>query len=302
MTPDAIEPLQSQFGHPGAITFAQRFGGLVAVLQAGGDRAVVALQGAQVLSYETAGFGEVLWLSPAARLGTGKAVRGGIPICWPWFGPHPLGGDAPAHGFVRARPWRVVSAHADDSGTRMTLTPAEAAAHPAWPHAAQVSLEIVLGRSLTLSLTTRNTGSSEFALTQALHSYFRVQDISAAQVDGLQTVTFIDQLDPGALKSESGPVLIAREVDRIYQDQMGPITIVEGRRRIVIQSRGSASAIVWNPWIEKSARLGDLGDEGYRHMLCVETANAGADIVTLAPGASHTLTANISAPVSSPQA
>ncbi len=295
MTPNPIETLRNQFGHPGAITFAERFGGLVAVLQSGSDQAVVALQGAQVLSYQTAGFGEVLWLSPAARLGTGKAVRGGIPICWPWFGPHPHGGDTPAHGFVRARPWRVVSAHADDSGTRMTLTPAEAAAHPAWPHAAEVSLEIVLGRSLTLSLTTRNTGSSEFALTQALHSYFRVQDIAAVQVDGLHNAPFLDQLDPGALKCESGPVGIAREVDRIYQELKDPITIVEGRRRIMIQSRGSRSAVVWNPWIEKSARLGDMGEDGYRRMLCVETANAGPDAVMLAPGASHTLTANISA-------
>lgn len=296
MTLEPIAELQARFGQQGAISFAERLGGLVALLDWGGAQSVVALQGAQVLSYEAAGYGEVLWLSPEARLGTGKAVRGGIPICWPWFGPHPQGGDGPAHGFVRTRPWRVVSAHADENGTRLTLAPDGPPAHPAWPHTAELSLEIVLGTSLTLSLSTRNTGASPFALTQALHSYFLVQDISAAEVDGLQHVVFIDQLDPGALKSESGLVRIAGEVDRIYQDVIRPITIIDGSdRRIVIQSHGSASAVVWNPWIEKAARLGDMGEGGYRRLVCVETANAGADVITLAPGARHTLTAIIAA-------
>jgi glucose-6-phosphate 1-epimerase len=209
----------------------------------------------------------------------------------------------PAHGFVRTRPWRVLSAHADENGTRLTLTPDEGPSHPAWPHTAEVSLEIGLGASLMLSLSTHNTGPSAFLLTQALHSYFRVQDISNIEVDGLQRVPFIDQLDPGALKAENGPVRIAGEVDRIYQDITRPVTIVEGGdRRIAIQSRGSASAVLWNPWIEKAVRLGDMGADGHRHMVCVETANAGADVITLAPGARHTLTVIISASMSSPPA
>lgn len=297
MAPE-LDKLQSWFGHEGSVSFAGQYGGPVVLLRWRSAQAVVALQGAQVLSYQADGYGEVLWLSRQAKLGTGKAVRGGIPICWPWFGPHPQGGDRPAHGFVRTRPWRVVSAHSDENGARVTLAPEEPPAHPDWPHSAEVSLEIALSATLTLSLTTRNNGGSAFTLTQALHSYFRVEDIASLQVHGLQHVAFIDQLDAGALKHESGHLRVTCEVDRIYQNLARPVTILDGsERRIVIRSRGSGSAVVWNPWIEKSARLGDMGEDGYRRMICVETANAGADAVTLSPGACHTLTAVISASV-----
>lgn len=296
--------LDERFGIADRLRFTVLYDGIVALLSHDGAHAAVALQGGQVLSYATPDCGELLWLSPQAKLGTGKAVRGGIPICWPWFGPHPEGGSRPAHGFVRTQVWRVVVATAAGAATRITLACEEAlAGHPHWPHSARLHLEIALGRTLSLSLTTQNTGTSEFALTQALHSYFRVTDIASVEVHGLETIPFIDQLDPGALKVERGPVRIGAEVDRIYQSLTTPVTIHNGpARRIEIASRGSASAVLWNPWIEKSARLGDMGHDGYRHMLCFETANAGADVITLAPGASHTLTAAFSASIRQPHA
>lgn len=288
--------LGQRYGIARRLTFAEMHGGTVAELSHDGARAIVALQGAQVLSYEADGHGEVLWLSPQARLGTGKAVRGGIPVCWPWFGPHPQGGSHPAHGFVRTQRWWPVSTATSTDSTRIKLAcPAAGEGHSAWPHSARLELEIVLGQCLTLFLTTRNTGTSEFALTQALHSYFRVDDIADVDVLGLEDVHFIDQLDSGALKTEGGAVRIAGEIDRVYQGLTETVTIADARRRIAIQSRGCTSVVLWNPWIDKSARLGDMGEDGYRRMLCLETANAGADVITLAPGESHTLTAIISA-------
>lgn len=289
--------LDARYGIEGCLSFAVMHDGVVAILCHDDAHAVVALQGGQVLSYATPECGEVLWLSPQAKLGTGKAVRGGIPICWPWFGPHPEGGGRPAHGFVRTQGWRVISVTAAGAAIRITLAcDAAVAGHPHWPHSARLHLEIALGRTLFLSLTTQNIGTTEFALSQALHSYFRVADIAEAEVRGLEMVPFIDQLDPGTLKSEQGPVRISGEVDRIYQSLTTPVTIHDGtERRIEISSSGSSSAVLWNPWVAKSARLGDMGEDGYRNMVCFETANAGADVITLAPGASHWLATTISA-------
>lgn len=291
--------LNERHGIAGRLAFAVMYGGIVAVLSHGGARAIVALQGAQVLSYETPDCGEVLWLSPHAQLGTGKPVRGGIPVCWPWFGPHPGGGGQPAHGLVRARSWRVAATSAGGDGTRLSLDvePADASA-AAWPHRARVTLDVTLtDEGLVLGLSTENLDAAPLALTQALHTYLRAGGIDAVTISGLEGCAFIDQLDPGPLKREAQSLRIGCEVDRIYQGDCRVITLSDTAlaRTISVASGGSASAVVWNPWIEKSARLGDMGPDGYRHMVCIETANAGADVVHLTPGARHTLSAHIRA-------
>ncbi len=309
--------LMARWGRPGAVMVEDRFGGPVVILQSAQGRAVVALQGAQVLSWvpggqdesegqserQSGGQGEnqsdVFWLSPVARLGTGKAVRGGVPICWPWFGPHPHGGAAPAHGFVRTALWTVQSASVVDRGAsthevQVSLTiDAPGAEFAPWPHAASVVLEITLGQSLTLALSTKNTGAEPFVLTQALHSYFSVGDIARTALTGLDGRRYIDQLQPSSRPVQRGSLAIAAEVDRIYQDSPDAVTIADEARgrRIEISKTGSLSTVVWNPWLEKSARLGDAGADGYRRFVCVETANAGDDAVTLAPGARHQLIA-----------
>lgn len=289
--------LNGAFAIQGRLSFAPLYGGTVAQLTFGAARADIAIQGAQVLSYEAGELGEVLWLSPGAQLGSGKAVRGGIPICWPWFGPHPDGGQRPAHGFVRAKPWRVTGTRADGASTRITfaLLPAELT-HPDWPHTADLSLDVSLSDSLIVKLVTHNAGKTMMPLTQALHSYFRVSDIDAVRVSGLEGSPFIDQLDPGSgLHREDQRVHISREVDRIYQEQSGRVTLSDfpAARRVHVAKTGSNSTVLWNPWIDKSARLGDMGENGYRRMVCIETANAGGDVIRLDPGATHTLTARI---------
>ena len=270
-------------------------GGPVARLAIGGSEAIVALQGAQVLGWRHEG-GELLWLSPLARLGTGKAVRGGIPVCWPWFGPHPDDAAKPAHGLVRTRDWAVTTTSAGGDAISITLataTRAEDQAH--FPHSAEVSLTVTLGATLGLALATRNTGARPVPLTQALHTYFRVSDIANVRVEGLAGRTYVDKLDGEARKADPGAMTFAREVDRIYLGDTSAIGLAgcgANGRRISIRSEGSASAVVWNPWTAKTIRLGDMGGpNAYRHMVCIETTNAGDDIRTLAPGECHVLSA-----------
>lgn len=294
--PDAAD-LDRRFGRPGAVAFAvSTLGGVVATLTAAdGAVATVALTGGHVLSYATPAAGEVLWLSPLARLDTGRAVRGGIPVCWPWFGAHPSEPARPAHGVARTAPWQVV-ATAPGPAPRLVLALDQQAARASGTDLS-AQLEVTLAGALEVSLVTRNEGAAPARLTAALHSYFGVSDIGAVTVGGLEGRPFIDQLDAGRSKRSAEPIRFAGEVDRIYQESPDTVTIDDPGlgRRIEVAKRGSASTVVWNPWVDKAARLGDLGPDGFRRMVCVETANAGGDVVTLAPGATHTLTASIRA-------
>ena len=266
-------------------------GGTIARLTHGKAQTIVALHGAQVLNWTIDGDG-LLWLSPVARIRAGKGIRGGIPVCWPWFGDSPDAGK-PAHGFVRHREWRVMGSAATVDAVSITLATATTAADKAlWPHDAEARLTVTLGATLALALETRNTGPAPFPLTQALHTYFRVSDIAAVSVTGLEGRSYLDKLEGFARKTQCGPIAISGEVDRIYVGDTVSISLHDSGngRRLSIASAGSKSAVVWNPWTEKTARLGDMGSaDAFRQMLCVETANAGCDVVTLSPDATHVL-------------
>lgn len=277
---------------PSRLAFeASPLGGTIVRLMHGNAQALVALHGAQVLNWTIDGSG-LLWLSPIARIRPGKGIRGGIPVCWPWFGDSPDAGK-PAHGFVRHREWQVLGSSASADGVSITLATATATADKAlWPHDAEARLTVVLGDTLRLALETRNTGGAPFPLTQALHTYFRVTDIANVSVVGLEGRSYLDKLDGFARKRQSGPIGFAGEVDRIYVGDTASISLHDSGngRHLSIASAGSKSAVVWNPWIDKTARLGDMGSpDAFRQMLCIETANAGDDVITLAPGATHIL-------------
>lgn len=271
-------------------------GGPVLRLAAKDSIAEVALQGAQVLSWQPKGHAPAIWLSPMERLANPphdpKPVRGGTPVCWPWFAGHPTDPAKPAHGFVRTRQWRCDAIESSDAGVRAHLSTATAERDRLlWPHAAEVSLVVTLGETLMLALTTSNKGADPFPLTQALHTYFAVGDIADVVVEGFDGQGYLDKLDGNARKRQQGGITFAAEVDRIYDEHAGPATIIDAglRRRIEIEKSGSRSSVVWNPWRAKAERMGDMGPEGWRRMVCVETSNAGSDIVTVAPGAAHVL-------------
>lgn len=300
--------LQDEFGISGTLAFRDHaFGGPVAELTSVHGTVMVAVQGAQVLSYVPSDNGEVLWVSPVARLGTGKALRGGIPVCWPWFGPHPGDTSQPAHGLVRASPWRVVETAAHEDLVRVRFAWALQEPVAGCPAGLSAQLDVTLGADLQLDLMTVNASSEAVELTQALHTYLRVGDVGGISVNGFEGQSYLDQLAPPtgthpALEPQAGPTVFDREVDRIYATRIDAAgrsvaTLIDPAlaRRIAVSGEGSGSTVVWNPWIAKAARLGDLGPDGYRQFVCIETANAAFDARTLPAGGSHRLTAIIHA-------
>ena len=270
------------------------------VLSASDGEAIVYLQGAHVAHFQPRGEKPVLWLSAESRFEPGKPIRGGVPICFPWFGPKAGALDAPLHGFARILPWSVAGvARVEDGGLRATLDlTAEAATRAGFPHELALSLTVRVGRALRLDLAVRNTDTAPREFEAALHSYFAVSDVRHARIRGLEGVPYVDKTAgmarrPGA----SEPIAIAAETDRVYLGAKGTVTIEDPgwRRRVVVSKSGSSTTVVWNPWVAKAKAMPDFGDEEWPGMVCVETANAMDDAVTLAPGAAHVMAATLEA-------
>ncbi len=276
---------------------ASPLGGRVVELEHGGARAVVSLLGGQVLSYVPAkGAADVLWLSPQARIAPGKSIRGGIPLCWPWFGPHASDPSQPAHGVVRTAPWQVGDSGAGTDGATVRLFWSGGdAAQGAVATGLGVAVVVTLGGRLTVDLVTTNGGATAVTISQALHSYLAVGDVTRIAIEGLDGRDYIDKVDGGRIKRQHGPLVIDGEVDRVFQATGDRVTVADPvlGRRIAIGKSGSTSTVVWNPWVAKAARLGDLGPAGHLPFVCVETANAGSDTRSLAPGATHVLRTEI---------
>jgi D-hexose-6-phosphate mutarotase len=261
--------------------------------------ATIALQGAHVMGWQPLGQKPVIWLSPDAKLAPGKSIRGGVPLCWPWFGPHPTEAGYPGHGFARTIPWTLNDARKlPDGRVRLEFEPLlDATTRAQWPHDSKVKATITIGQELVIGLATTNTGDTPFPLGQALHTYFAVGDISQTQIAGLGGCAYIDKLAGDKRKKQKGMVTFAGEMDRVYLDTPGCCGIIDPlwKRTILITSTGSRSTVVWNPGAAKAAKMGDFGKirgkQGEDTMVCVETANAAADVITLAPGATHRMTA-----------
>jgi glucose-6-phosphate 1-epimerase len=291
----SIRHLNAEYGIEGSLRFVEGPGGFpVAEVDNGLASARICTYAGQVLSYRPAGEPEdLLFVSRQAHYVSGKAIRGGIPVCWPWFGPHPQGLGGPAHGLVRTRRWEVLGTWVlRDGGTRIRLgVRAEPADADLWPEGLGLELEVDVGRGLALALVTRNASEAARTLTQALHTYLRVGEVGQARVLGLEGKGYIDKLQGGAEGRQSGPVVVAEEVDRIYTGVDADLTLDDQAlgRRIRIAPEGSASAVVWNPWAQKAAAMADLGDDEYRTLLCVETTNAGPDAVCVPAGGEHRL-------------
>lgn len=248
--------------------------------------ALISVYGGQVLSFHPQGVShDLMFASDRAYYQTGKAIKGGVPVCWPWFGPDPTGAGRPSHGFARNRCWQLLGAAILPSGdTQVTLGFSDTAETQAlWPYAFDLALEVTVGTTLSLALVSRNRGDHPFEITQALHTYFTVGDISQATVEGLDGTHYIDKVDGGQVKPQQGVVAIASEVDRIYTGVPAELVIVDAalNRRIRITSTGNHTAVVWNPWADISAQMPDLADNDYTRFLCVETANAADDVVTV---------------------
>jgi len=255
--------------------------------------AKIALQGAHIFHYARAKEKPLLWLSEVSEFEKGKAIRGGVPICWPWFGFN-KDRSLPQHGFARVSMWEFVGGYeADEKRTVLTfrLTHDENTLRM-WCHRFELELKITVSDRLTMELKTTNTDDNEFEITQALHTYFRVSHISEATIMGLDKKQYLDALT-WKRELQDGDVVFDEEVDRVYQEVDGEIVLKDKDRELHIKNSGSSSVVVWNPWIEKTLRMSAMKADAYEHMLCIESANAFDDARVIKPQKSHTLKASI---------
>lgn len=289
-----IAALERRFGIPGVVRFREGPAGIAAV-EVGNSRseASIALQGAHLYRWAPKGREPVIWLSPLSRFGAGKSIRGGVPICWPWFGPHESDSTLPAHGFARTAPWETIEAEALPNGaTRLGFRLLRNESNLAqWRHSTPVEIRYVLGDTLEIELLTRNLGPMPIILGEALHTYFSVSDVREIAVEGLEGIEYLDKVNGGRRLRQAGAVRFSGEVDRVYLDTGADCTIVDPglSRRIRIEKQGSRSTVVWNPWKEKAAKMGDFIEGGHLGMVCVESANAVENLISLEPGEEHRL-------------
>ena len=257
--------------------------------------AKVALQGGHLFHYQQRGKTPLLWLSEKSLFETGKAIRGGVPLCWPWFGKHPTDAGLPQHGFARTSLFELVESNEPDENTTEIILSFESSDRTLslWPYQFKLLVHITIGRTLTVALTSRNCDTKPFTISSALHSYFAVSHINDVSVQGLEETEYLDALT-GETKIQKGIIRISEEVDRVYQKTANTLLLLDGARTIWIVAEGSSSAVVWNPWKEKSMRMIDMQDDGYTTMLCIETANALGDARNLVPREEHTLKVTLS--------
>lgn len=258
-------------------------------LEHGGDAVEVALCGAQVLRWLRGG-ADVLWTASQPKYTAGQPVRGGVPLVFPWFGDHPQDGKLPAHGFARNRTWQLV--HANDTPEVVLELGDDDATRAMWPHAFRSRLSVQLGERLRLGLSIENTGAAPFACEQALHTYFAVGDIATASVHGLEGAACTEQAsEPEARWDRGQPLRFRAETDRIFQGVPDRLELRAPAlaRTVVLQTVGARSAIVWNPWPNKTARLSQMAADDWRRFCCIESANVRDAAVTLGPGESHAL-------------
>ena len=290
-----IQNLNNEFAINGHISFSEGRGDLPVIeIQNQFSSATISLYGGQVLSYRPVDDSQdMFFLSELAYYKPGKAIKGGVPICWPWFGPDPENKGRPAHGFARDSMWTMLASEQLVTGQtyiRMGLADSEKT-RLLWPYEFELTLDVMVGEQLQLILNTKNTGAEPFSITQALHSYFRVGDISRVAVQGLEGVSYIDKLDDGKIKLQQDAVHIDKEADRIYTGTPEQLTIQDEvlKRHLILSADNSSTTVVWNPWIEKTAAMADLNADDYNYFLCVETANAANETIALAPGEEYSM-------------
>jgi D-hexose-6-phosphate mutarotase len=287
---------------PPTVRVGRGQGGLAVVRVSGpAGSAEIYLHGAHVTAWAPAGAEPVLWMSAASRYVPDAPLRGGVPICFPWFGAHPDAPTAPAHGFARLVDWELAGAHdeGDDVVVTFRLTDTEATRSSAWPHRFAARYTVTVGARLTLALEVTNLDAAEVTFEEALHTYLRVPDVTAAQVAGLERAPYLDRLGgPARVVGGSDPIRFTAETDRIYPGSHAATRLFDGAaldgaagRIVTIDKDGSGTTVVWNPWAGKAAAMADFGDDEWTTMVCVETANIRHDAVRLAPGGRHTLTA-----------
>jgi glucose-6-phosphate 1-epimerase len=294
-----IDALNRRFAIPGIAQVISGSGGLpkIAVTTPSAS-AEIYLHGAQVTSWQPAGTEDVIFLSEHSRWQDGHAIRGGIPICFPWFRAKADNPLAPAHGFVRTREWRLGSVTVAEDGSVIVVcsTESDEATRRWWPSEFRLVNRVTISETIRLELTATNSGSDPLSFEEALHTYFRVGDAENVRVRGLDQTTYLDNADGNRQKVQSGDLSFAAITDNAYLNTHGPAALIDStlHRTILTEKENSASTVVWNPWQQGAASLSDLGNDEWRRMICVEASNILGAAVSLEPGQQHVMRATLS--------
>ncbi len=280
-----IDALNRDHGLGSNLAFSRHASGLViGEVDTVACRASFFLHGAHVASYKPKTESiDLLFMSAEAVFEDGKPIRGGIPICFPWFGAHASDPSMPAHGLVRLAPWDLVSSEIQDSAVvvRLGLTTGH------W----QLIYEMSFGAKMRIAFTATNQSTSAQTCELALHTYFDLQDSSQTEIRGLEQLAYLDQLTKTEMQATGKPIEFDQETDRIYFGSVNQI-VIEDRargRRVYVTPENSSSSVVWNPWIAKSQRMADFGDDEYQRMCCVETARIGRNKLDIGSHDSETV-------------
>jgi glucose-6-phosphate 1-epimerase len=298
-----IQTLNDNFGIPGALTFTDGKGGLRrANISTPDCTAEIYLHGAHLTAWQPTAQQPVIFLSEYSEFAEGKAIRGGVPVIFPWFGtrtatPSNSRTDGPSHGFARTSQWDVVFAAiaGDDLHLTFALGPGETSRALGYDHF-KVAIEFIFGHELRMRLTVANQGTELLYFEEALHTYFSVSDAEKVAIRGLVDAEYLDKTDGFKRKTEIQPTIqLIGETDRLFLNTAATAKLEDPilDRRITVSKTNSLSTIVWNPWAASSAKLADMTPDNWRHMTCIETANANENIIALAPSQVHTMEAHI---------
>jgi glucose-6-phosphate 1-epimerase len=259
--------------------------------------ATLAMYGAQLIGFKPAhSEHDLFYLSDDAVYQAGKAIRGGAPLCWPWFGADPDDAGHQAHGFVRNMFWELLDTRIHDNVVSATfgIESSHVTHHEWWDHDFKLRKTITVGDELTVSLTTENLDDQPLRMSEALHSYLLVGDVTKARVKGLEKTAYLDKTLDFSQDIQQGDITISEEFDRIYLESPHKVELIDPslNRKVTVQQQGAENFVVWNPWQEKAKQLADMPDADFNSFLCIETANALDYAVTIPAGHSHTMQVN----------
>lgn len=297
MNQSRIDALNRKFGIPNLAEVISGNGGLPKVrVTTPSVSADIYLHGAQLTSWRPVNVEEVLFLSEHSSWQDGRAIRGGVPVCFPWFRSKADAPSAPAHGFVRTKEWRLESVESVGESVVVTCSAEnDETTHRWWPYEFCLVHKLSIGQTLRLELNVTNTGPASFRFEEALHTYFRVSGVANVSIRGLDQITYLDNVDGNNKKTQSGDLTFTKQTDNAFLDVHSAADLIDPtwRRTIRTEKANSATTVVWNPWQEGAASLGDLGTDEWRQFACVEASNILGSAVSLAPGQEHGMQAII---------
>lgn len=286
-----IAKLDQQFTIPGIAKIVAGNGGLTKVqITSPAAHGEIYLHGAHVTAWKPSGADEVLFVSSASQWIDSRPIRGGVPVCFPWFGNKADDSTAPLHGFARTTAWKLDSIVQTGSAVKVSMSiESNDATKKQWPADFRLVHHVTFGSELIMDLDVVNTGTTSIRFEEALHTYYRVGNIEQVEIKGLLGVDYLDKTDEKRQKTQTGPLTIVSETDRVYLNTDATVDVEDPalHRRITIAKKNSMTTVVWNPWINKAKAMADFGDTEWPQMICVETCNAGDAAIELNPGQQH---------------